>query len=165
METTTAFNHLHLQVVAMVLNKGKHLSFLHSIQKHVYWTTDFYLASVLSCTWFLLSILRIKVSWSQPVFPGKHPGCPARSHGTDTWLSQQSDGGPKAPSALRSKHAIHSFILWGLLAISIPLLRLVEAAGRWSKSLSVSYFKHSKAFEAGSHELQLKQGPFRLDGL
>ena len=42
----TVFNCPHLLAVAMVLNKGQHLSFLHSFQKRACWMTDFYLKSL-----------------------------------------------------------------------------------------------------------------------
>lgn len=160
METTTAFN-LHVQVAAMVLNKGKHRCFtlntkmclldnwpLSCLSTHA--AHDFCFPSEPSR---FLEARQSSLGSTQGVLPGPT----AQTH--DSHSSQMRD--LRYPSALGSKHAIHSFILWGLLAISIPLLRLVEAAGRWSKSLSVSYSKHSTSFLSGESCTAAQAGPFQ----
>lgn len=55
----------------------------------------------------------------------------------------QSDEGPKAPLSTHLKACHSQFYPKACLPFRIPSLRLVMAAGRWSKSLSVSHFKHT----------------------
>lgn len=126
--TTTAFNRPHLLAVAMALNKGQRLSSLCSFQKCVCWVTDYYLKNLSTQLLLVIFVLHFNpqdfLELASLPWGGLGVSCWTcfRSQRPGTWLSQQSDEQPKAP-LLHLKHAIHSFIPWGLFAILIPLLR------------------------------------------